>query len=71
MNRSIKVLIMLAAVILLQGCWDKKELTDLLLISAIGIDKGEKTKYELSFQIVNPINVTGGLQGGREETARP
>ncbi|EME73980.1 Ger(x)C family spore germination protein [Bacillus sonorensis] len=65
MNRSIKVLIMLAAVILLQGCWDKKELTDLLLISAIGIDKGEKTKYELSFQIVNPINVTGGLQGGQ------
>ncbi|MGV2549442.1 Ger(x)C family spore germination protein, partial [Bacillus licheniformis] len=44
---------------------DKRELKDLLLKTAIGIDKGKDTDYELSYQIVNPINVTGVLQGGQ------
>ncbi|MDN5387549.1 Ger(x)C family spore germination protein [Bacillus sp. LB7] len=65
MKRSLKIVLLLAAIVLLQGCWDKRELTDLLLITAIGIDKGKNTDYELSYQIVNPINVTGGLQGGQ------
>ncbi len=65
MKRSIKMLLILAAVFLLQGCWDKRELTDLALISALGVDKGENTKYEATFQVVNPISVTGGLQGGQ------
>ncbi len=65
MKRSLKIVLLLAAIVLLQGCWDKRELTDLLLITAIGIDKGKDTDYELSYQIVNPINVTGGLQGGQ------
>lgn len=70
MRRSVKIVLLLAATVLLQGCWDKRELTDLLLITAVGIDKGKDTEYELSFQIVNPINVTGALQGGQEKTGR-
>ncbi|WP_077735721.1 Ger(x)C family spore germination protein [Bacillus sonorensis] len=66
MKRRLAILFMLAAVSLfLTGCWDKRELTDLSLVSAIGIDKGEKSKYVMSFQIVNPNSAAGGLQGGQ------
>lgn len=55
--------------ILLSGCWDKKELTDLAIVNAIGVDKTENGKYLLTFQIINPGNVasqqsTGGGGSG-------
>ncbi|MEC1260685.1 Ger(x)C family spore germination protein [Bacillus swezeyi] len=65
MKHSLNILFLLAAITFLTGCWDKRELTDLSLVSAIGIDKGENSKYVMSFQIVNPNNATGGLQGGQ------
>ncbi|MCG8399385.1 Ger(x)C family spore germination protein, partial [Bacillus atrophaeus] len=43
---------------------DKRELTDLAIISAIGIDRTNQGNYVLHFQIINPGNVAGGLQGG-------
>lgn len=55
---------LLFAVILLSGCWDKKELTDIAFVAAIGVDKGENGGYIGTFQIINPGNVAGGLQGG-------
>ncbi|MFS0614131.1 Ger(x)C family spore germination protein [Bacillus subtilis] len=55
---------LLFAVILLSGCWDKKELTDIAFVAAFGVDKGENGGYIGTFQIINPGNVAGGLQGG-------
>lgn len=49
---------------MLTGCWGKKELTDLAIISALGIDKTEEGRYVGTLQIINPGNVAGGLQGG-------
>ncbi|MCM3584562.1 Ger(x)C family spore germination protein [Mesobacillus maritimus] len=48
----------------LTGCWSQKELTDLAIISAMGIDLTENGEYASTLQIINPSNVAGGLQGG-------
>ncbi len=56
---------------LLTSCWSKKELTDLALVSALGIDKTKDGKYLLSFQILNPGTVAGSLQGGGGGTESP
>ncbi|MEH7119858.1 Ger(x)C family spore germination protein [Neobacillus vireti] len=49
---------------LLSACWNQKELTDLAFIMAMGIDKGKDKKYKVSFQLVNPGNVSSGQNGG-------
>ncbi|WP_423479087.1 Ger(x)C family spore germination protein [Priestia megaterium] len=57
------LLLLMTMVVLLSSCWSKKELTDLAIVSAVGIDK-TKDGYHLTFQIINPGNVAGGIQGG-------
>ncbi|WHZ02670.1 Ger(x)C family spore germination protein [Neobacillus sp. YX16] len=57
-------LVILGNTLLLSGCWSKKELTDLAIVAAIGIDKNEEGRYVGTMQIINPGNVAGGLQGG-------
>ncbi|ETI67720.1 Ger(x)C family spore germination protein [Neobacillus vireti] len=51
----------------LSACWNQKELTDLAFVMAIGVDKGKDKKFNVSFQIVIPGNVSlmqgGGGQG--------
>jgi spore germination protein KC len=62
---NLKALFLLLIIIpILSGCWSKKELNDLALISALGIDKNDNGEYVGTFQIINPANVTGGTQGG-------
>lgn len=63
-RKRILALAMMICILFLSGCWDKRELTDLAVISAIGIDRTDDGKYVLHFQIINPGNVAGGLQGG-------
>lgn len=63
-HKKVFLFLVLTATLLLSGCWSKKELTDLALIAAFGIDINEDGKYVGTFQIINPGNVAGGLQGG-------
>ncbi|KAF1677540.1 MULTISPECIES: Ger(x)C family spore germination protein [Bacillus] len=63
-RKCLLAVLMLLSVIVLPGCWDKRELTDLAIISAIGIDRTKEGNYVLHLQIINPGNVAGGLQGG-------
>jgi spore germination protein KC len=63
-RKWIFLFIILTGIVLLSGCWSKKELTDLAFIAAFGIDKNEEGRYVGTFQIINPGNVAGGLQGG-------
>ncbi|MDO8223705.1 hypothetical protein BSBH6_03921 [Bacillus subtilis] len=63
-RKRVLAVLMLLSVIVLPGCWDKRELTDLAIISAIGIDRTNEGNYVLHLQIINPGNVAGGLQGG-------
>ncbi|WP_110929518.1 Ger(x)C family spore germination protein [Bacillus massiliglaciei] len=50
--------------ILLSGCWSRKELNELAIISAVGLDMDEEGKYVKTLQIINPSEAAGGLQGG-------
>ncbi|MEC0518191.1 Ger(x)C family spore germination protein [Bacillus inaquosorum] len=63
-RKRVLAVLMFLSVIVLPGCWDKRELTDLAIISAIGIDRTNEGNYVLHLQIINPGNVAGGLQGG-------
>jgi spore germination protein KC len=65
------LLLMMAMTILLSSCWSKKELTDLAIVSAVGIDKTKDGKYHITLQIINPGNVAGGMQGGGGGTQSP
>ncbi|MCL6572385.1 MAG: Ger(x)C family spore germination protein [Bacillus sp. (in: Bacteria)] len=49
---------------ILSACWNQKELTDLAFVMAVGVDKGKHKKFDLTFQIVLPANVTVGQSGG-------
>ncbi|WP_409345681.1 Ger(x)C family spore germination protein [Paenibacillus sp. MBLB4367] len=52
----VAVLILLS--LLMTGCWSRRELNDLSIVTGIGIDK-DGEHYLLSVQIVNPGQVTG------------
>jgi spore germination protein KC len=54
----------IASTTILSGCWSTEELTNLAIISAVGIDKNKEGKYVYTIQMINPGNVAGGLQGG-------
>ncbi|WP_042356005.1 Ger(x)C family spore germination protein [Bacillus rubiinfantis] len=66
MKRRMRLIFSILLLIpLLTGCWDQNELTDLALVMAVGIDKGENgDKFDVSFQIVVPSNVASGQMGG-------
>lgn len=46
------------------GCWDKKELNEMAIVSAVGLDRNKEGKLVGTFQTINPGNVAGALQGG-------
>lgn len=67
MNRKLNLLIiLLAASLLLNGCWDSQELNSLSIVSATSIDRSED-EWVISFQVVIPQSIatqTGGGAGG-------
>ncbi|WP_099363504.1 Ger(x)C family spore germination protein [Fredinandcohnia onubensis] len=71
MNKGFVLVILFLGLFLLSGCWSKKELTDIAIISAFGIDKNDKGQYVGTIQVINPGNVTGGQQGGGSSIGPP
>ena len=67
MCRWLSLFMIVVAPMLLTGCWSQKELTDLALVSAMGVDREENGKYVVTFQIVNPGNVAAMQKGGGQE----
>lgn len=62
---SILILVLLCIVPLLTSCWNRRELKDLSIVAAMGVDKVPNTNtYKLSFQIVNPGTVATVVGGG-------
>ncbi|MBY0199455.1 Ger(x)C family spore germination protein [Priestia megaterium] len=70
-RKGVFLLLMMAMTFLLTSCWSKKELTDLAIVAAVGIDKTKDGRYHLTLQIINPGNVAGGMQGGGGGTQSP
>lgn len=59
------VVIWLFTVVILSGCWDRVEINDLAIVSAIGIDLTKDENILLSLQIAIPTKI-GTSQGGGE-----
>jgi len=54
------ILILIFAIIALAGCWNRRELDTLAIVSAIGIDKAdEEGKLSVAFQIIQPSKIKG------------
>ncbi len=56
MKKGILLLMMIS--LLLNGCWSRKELTELGIVSAMAIDK-VNDEYLLTVQVVNPGDIAG------------
>ncbi|CUH96508.1 hypothetical protein P22_2598 [Propionispora sp. 2/2-37] len=74
-------LLVMMNTVMLSGCWDRMEINDLAIVTAVGIDKTEKGEICLSLLIPTPKRLAGssggnggggsggGGNGGGEDTA--
>lgn len=68
------IFFMLLSTTLLSGCWDRTELQDLDLVSAIGIDEGGdkvENRYRVTVQIMNEGKVGSAPGQGDKSEATP
>lgn len=56
--------ISIVIITLLTGCWDRREVNDLAIAVAIGIDKNEDKGYTISAQVLNPSEIAASASGG-------
>ncbi|SDH83481.1 Ger(x)C family spore germination protein [Alteribacillus bidgolensis] len=70
-HRPLIILFVLLSTALLSGCWDRNELQDLNIVSAIGIDEGDddvENRYLVTVQIIDEGQIASGQgQGGQSE----
>lgn len=55
-KHTLSFILLLIIILLLGGCWSKRELNELAIVTAVGIDKSDEL-FEISVQIVNPSQV--------------
>lgn len=66
MKRALLVIVTIAVVsFFVSGCWSRRELNELAVASAIGIDKAGD-QFRVSVQIIAPGEVTAGKSSGYE-----
>ncbi|MDQ0227516.1 Ger(x)C family spore germination protein [Metabacillus niabensis] len=63
--RTIKVLLLFILTIFLGGCWDRVEVNDIAIVTAIAIDLAEDERLRLSLQVAIPSKL-GPTQSGGE-----
>jgi spore germination protein KC len=67
MMKKEMIIMILFSTLVLSGCWNQKEMTDLAFVMAMGIDEGKDDyRYDVTFQIVIPGNVSSGQDGGSQ-----
>lgn len=75
MQVFVKLAIVFSLLFLLVGCWDRIELNNLALITAIAFDKAEDNRIQVTAQIIIPRNQGGGgsmgAGGSGNGAARP
>lgn len=64
MKKKVLLSILVISIIFLTGCWSKRELNELSMVTAIGIDKN-KNGYIVSAQVINPSEVAGETKSNR------
>lgn len=68
--RGIRWIIPIVSFVLLTGCWDRIEVNDIAIITALAIDKEKDDSISLSVQVFSPLAMSGGTQGGGGATQR-
>ena len=51
--KKMKILIVITFLLLSSGCYNYRELNELSIVSAFGIDKDEDNKYKVTIQVIN------------------
>ncbi|WPX08845.1 Ger(x)C family spore germination protein [Anaerocellum danielii] len=54
MRRFVTALILLLIPVYLTGCWNRKELNDILIVQAVGVDKNKSGQFKLTYQVLKP-----------------
>lgn len=63
MKRCVMLAMFLSASLCIGGCWDRTELNDLALVSAMAFDKTENDRVQVTVQIIIPQNLgNAGIQ---------
>ncbi|MFM9281398.1 Ger(x)C family spore germination protein [Paenibacillus jiagnxiensis] len=58
-RRLVGLFLCIGILLLLTGCWDSRELNQRAVIAAMGIDKGDVHRYEVSFQVIVADEIAG------------
>lgn len=51
-------------ILLLTGCWDQRELSDISIVTGMAIDKGKNDKYKLTVEAINATELNDKTAGG-------
>ncbi|WP_219837664.1 Ger(x)C family spore germination C-terminal domain-containing protein [Paenibacillus sp. R14(2021)] len=63
--RKFWLLILLVALLVCSGCWDKKEINELAIVTSVGIDREPSTgMYIAYYQVINPPALSSRQSGG-------
>lgn len=68
--KFIKLLLIFIAIMLLTGCWNYRELEDLAIVGAVGIDRNDKA-YHVSIEVINPQTVASNSNSGAGMSETP
>lgn len=70
MMKALKMFLLAITVSLLTGCWNRIEVNDIAIVTAIGLDLVEDDMIRLSLQVAIPTKLgpTGGSKGGKERS---
>ncbi|MUG88485.1 Ger(x)C family spore germination protein [Paenibacillus timonensis] len=68
--KRFKIIFAFVICLFLSGCWSHKELTDLAIVSATGVDR-KNNQWELTYQLVTPAASASGTSGGNANSGPP
>ncbi len=61
------VLSMFAALTMVSGCWDKKELNEVAVVIGVGVDLNSNGEYEITAQVIKPTSQGSSIASGGSE----
>ncbi|WP_100487251.1 Ger(x)C family spore germination protein [Sporolactobacillus pectinivorans] len=66
-RKLVAAVLIMTCILLLTGCWDKKELNQLAIVMAMGFDKDAKTgQINLTLQVIRPSAINRQQSGSQE-----
>lgn len=68
MKRRQIMIIFLLLLVMLSGCWNRRELNELAISHALGIEKKENGEFQVTVQIINPSAIAMQEPGARTYT---